>query len=114
MSEENVEVVGRALDAYSRFDRAGSEALLDPDVEWGSLLGPLLGVETVSGREAVLRMGFEEIPGAIADFHIDVEELRPLGEGRVLLVAKYCGRGKESGIEIAAATEPFRAFWLSS
>jgi ketosteroid isomerase-like protein len=99
MSEEPVEIVRQALDAFNRSDRASVEPLLHPDVEWRTVLGPVLGVETGSGRDAVLRFGFEEIPDAIEDFRV-VEELRDLGEGRVLLVARYLGRGKSSGIEL--------------
>jgi ketosteroid isomerase-like protein len=100
MSEEPVEIVRQALDAFNRSDRASVEPLLHPDVEWRTVLGPVLGVETGSGRDAVLRFGFEEIPDAIEDFRVEVEELRDLGEGRVLLVARYLGRGKSSGIEL--------------
>jgi ketosteroid isomerase-like protein len=100
MSEENVVIVRRALDAFSRSDRASLEPLVHPDVEWRTVLGPLLGVETVSGRDAVLRFGFEEIPDAIEDSRVEVEEVRDLGEGRVLLVARYLGLGKRSGIEL--------------
>jgi ketosteroid isomerase-like protein len=100
MSEENVEVVRQAIDAANRSDRARAEQLLHPDVEWSTVLRPVLGVETVSGRDAVLRFGFEDIPDAIEDFHAEVEELKDLGEGRVLLVARYLGRGKSSGIEL--------------
>jgi ketosteroid isomerase-like protein len=102
MSQEPVEIVRQALDAFNRSDRASVEPLLHPDVEWRTVLRPVLGVETVSGRDAVLRFGFEEIPDAIDDFRAEVEELRDLGEGRVLLVARYLGRGKSSGIELEA------------
>jgi ketosteroid isomerase-like protein len=100
MSEENVEIVRRALDAFSRSDRASVEPLLHPDVEWRTVLGPLLGVETVSGRDAVLRFGLQEIPDAFEDLRVEIEEVRDLGEGRVLLVARYLGRGRRSGVEL--------------
>ena len=45
MSEENVEIVRRALDFFSRSDRASIE--LHPDVEWRTVLGPLLGVDAL-------------------------------------------------------------------
>jgi ketosteroid isomerase-like protein len=102
MPEENVEIVRRALDAFSRSDRASVEPLVHPDVEWRTVLGPLLGVETVSGRDAVLRFGLQEIPDAFEDLRVEVEEVRDLGEGRVLLVARYLGRGKRSGIGLDA------------
>ncbi|MEK6252221.1 MAG: nuclear transport factor 2 family protein [Actinomycetota bacterium] len=100
MSQENVEIVRRVLDGVSRSDRASVEPLLHPDVEWRTVLGPLLGVETVSGHEAVLRLGFEEIPDAFEDYHAEVEEMMDLGEAGVLVVARYVVRGKKSGIEI--------------
>jgi ketosteroid isomerase-like protein len=100
MSGKNVEIVRRVLDGVSRSDRATVEPLLHPDVEWRTVLGPLLGVETVSGREAVLRLGFEDIPDGFEDYQAEVEELTDLDEAQVLVVATYSGRGKGSGIEI--------------
>ena len=100
MPGENVEIVQRVLDGFSRSDRASVAQLLDADVEWRTVLGPLLGVEAVSGRDPVLRFGFEEIPDAIQDARVEVEELSDLGEGRVLLVGRYLGRGKSSGIDV--------------
>jgi ketosteroid isomerase-like protein len=100
MSQENVEIVRRVLDGFSRSDRASVEPLIHADVKWRTVVGPLLGVETVSGREAMLRFAFEEIPDAIENPHVKVEELRDLGHGQVLVVARYLGRGRRSGIEL--------------
>jgi ketosteroid isomerase-like protein len=100
MSRENVEIVQRVLDGFSRLDRASVEPLLHPDVEWRTVLGPLLGVPTVSGRDAMLRFAFEEIPDVTENPRVEVEELRDLGDGRVLVIARYLGRGKGSGIEL--------------
>jgi ketosteroid isomerase-like protein len=100
MSEENVEIVRRVLDGFSNSDRESVEPLLHPDLEWRTVVGPLLGVETISGRDAILRFAVEEIPDAIESQHVEVEELEDLGEGRVLVVARYAGRGRRSGIEL--------------
>ena len=100
MSEENVEIVRRVLDGFASSDRESVEPLLQPDVKWRTVAGPLLGVETVSGREAMLRFAFEELPESFDSLQVEVEELRELGEGRVLLVARYLGRGRRSGIDI--------------
>jgi ketosteroid isomerase-like protein len=100
MSQESVEIVRQVLDGFSRSDRESVEPLLHPDVQWRTVMGPLLGVEAVSGREAMLRFAFDEIPDAAENTHVEVEELRDLGEGRVLVVARYLARGKRSGIEL--------------
>ena len=100
MSQEDIEVIRRALDGFAHSDRESVEPLLQPDVKWRTVAGPLLGVETVSGREAMLRFAFEELPEVFDSLHVEVEELTELGEGRVLLVARYLGRGKRSGIDL--------------
>jgi ketosteroid isomerase-like protein len=100
MSQQDVEIVRGVLDGFSHSDRERVEPLLHPDLEWRSVVGPLLGVETISGRDAMLRFAFEEIPDAIENQHVEVEELKDLGEGRVLVVARYVGRGRRSGIEL--------------
>jgi ketosteroid isomerase-like protein len=55
MSQENVEVVRRALDAYSRRDIRALREIVDPDLEldWSASLGELAGVHR--GVDAVLR-----------------------------------------------------------
>lgn len=100
MSPTNVEVVRRALDGFSREDRAAVAPLLHPDIEFRTILGPLLGVETVRGRDAVLGFLFEDIPDGFHGLGSVVDELTDLGNGRVLLVARYRGRGKGSGVEV--------------
>jgi ketosteroid isomerase-like protein len=100
MSQENVEIVRRVLDGFSHSDRESVEPLLHRDVQWRTVMGPLLGVEAVSGRDAMLRFAFEDLPDAAENPHAEVEELRDLGEGQVLVVARYLGRGKRSGIEL--------------
>jgi ketosteroid isomerase-like protein len=55
MSQENVELVRRSLDAYSRRDIRTLREIVDPDVEldWSASLGELAGV--YRGIDAVLR-----------------------------------------------------------
>ena len=78
MSQENFEIVRRVLDGFSQSDRESVEPLLHPDLEWRTVVGPLLGVETISGRDAMLRFAFEEISDAIESQQIEVEELKDL------------------------------------
>jgi uncharacterized protein len=98
MSEENVEVVRRALEAWGRGDREAVVDLLDPAVEW-SMPPNLPDAGTYRGRgEVVGRL--EEFLEAWDDLAVTVEELVDAGD-RVVALVRYSGRGRESGIEIA-------------
>ncbi len=56
MSQENVEIARRAIDAYNRRDLDALRSVNDPDVEfdWSSSLGPEAGI--YRGIDAVLRL----------------------------------------------------------
>ena len=100
MSQENVELVRQAFEAFNRGDRAAVARLLAPDVEWHSVAGPILGVDTIRGREAMLRFLWQDLPGSIDDFRASPEELTDLSNDRVLVVARYQGRGRSSNVEV--------------
>ena len=55
MSQENVEIVRGGYEAFARGDVDAVLELLHPDVDWRPAIAPILGVETVRGREAVRR-----------------------------------------------------------
>ena len=99
MSQENVEVVRRFVDAYNRRDAAAVAALLHPEVEWHVRAGPSIGLETLRGRDAALSFIFEEIPDAWSDFRSVAEAVSELRDGHVLAVGRYEGRGTVSGVE---------------
>ncbi len=100
MSQENVELVRQGFEAHNRDDRATATRLLAPDVEWHSVAGPLFGVGTIRGREAVLKFLWEDMRESIEGFRARPEELTDLGDDRVLVVARYEGRGRSSGAEV--------------
>jgi ketosteroid isomerase-like protein len=58
MSQENVEVVRAAIDAYNRggWEAALKDAAPDFELDWSRAIGPLRGVY---GREQVRRLGAE-------------------------------------------------------
>ena len=104
MSAEHVEIVRRFIDAYNRRDREAVEALFHARVEWHTIAGPLLGVESVRGREESLHFMFEQIPEGVEGFRVALGEVRELPGGQVLAVAQYEGRGVTSGamVEMSA------------
>ena len=64
-------------------------------------LGFLAG--TFEGREAVGKW-FGDWFSTVEGYRFDFEELRDLGDGRVLFVASHHGRGRASGIETGGRT----------
>jgi ketosteroid isomerase-like protein len=104
MSPENVEIVRRVYEAFTRRDLDAALALGHDSITWGTLFS----VET-----AVLR-GKQEIRAAwesqieALDVRIDVLELTPLDETRVLAVGTWRGRGLDSGVPVQqTATQVF-------
>jgi ketosteroid isomerase-like protein len=100
MSEENVEIPRLLFEAFDRGDRATFARLLAPDVEWHSLAGPLIGVGTIRGREAMLKFLWEDIPEGIEGFRASPDEFTDLGNDRVLVAGLFEGRGRSSDIEV--------------
>jgi ketosteroid isomerase-like protein len=101
MSQENVEIVRRGLEAWQRDDLDTWLSTLDPAVEWHTALERLVG-----GMGSFYRgvKGMREFWTAyrteLEDFRIEAEELRDLGDDGVLFLGHLWWRGPASGIEL--------------
>ena len=102
MSAENVEIVQRALEAYSRGDLEEMLPHLDPDVEWYSaIIGGAAGTRYY-GHEG-FRSWFAESFESFDELRTELTEFRDLGD-RVLAFGRIQARGRESGVEIDSPT----------
>jgi ketosteroid isomerase-like protein len=103
MSQENVEVVRRAADAYSRGDIDAVLEDLDPEIEWHPLLQVLLGGEaTVYRGHEGARALFRDLDEAFTESEAETSEVRDLGE-QVIAIGHLRGRGRESGAKTETA-----------
>jgi ketosteroid isomerase-like protein len=95
MSQENVEIVRRAMEAYVRGDTAGALADVDPDIVWNPNEEP-----AGRGHNAVLSslQGWEE---TWEDYSMRAEEYLDAGN-KVVAALHFTGRGKASGVEVDA------------
>jgi ketosteroid isomerase-like protein len=101
MSQENVEIVRRAHEAWQRDDFESFLSLIDSAVEWltatergvGGVTSVYRGHEGMRELWNLWRSEFE-------DFWIDIEEIRDLGDERVLALAHGRFRGSASGITV--------------
>jgi ketosteroid isomerase-like protein len=96
MSEENVEIVRRHMQAYLSGDNEAALAAYHPEVEFDASLRPEGHV--YRGREGVAE-AMRVWSGTWEDWKVEVKEIIDAGD-RVLLIAQESGRGKGSGVEI--------------
>src|SRR6476469_3401894 len=100
MSQENVELVKRAFDAWNRGDVEWLAANADPDVEIKALTTALSG-EPYRGPDGVRRWLAESYE-AFEVIELGLEELREAGS-RVLGFGNLHWRGGDSGIDMNLA-----------
>src|SRR5689334_13874614 len=98
MSEENVEIVRRHIDAWRSEKAALALTFLDPHIvmdlsRTGFAEGPFYGSDAISEH-------FRAYAGTFAEYQWEIERLTDLGAGTVLVVATESGRGKGSGISV--------------
>jgi len=97
MSEENVEVVRRVYEAWSRGEFPGPADVLDPEIEY---VNPAGAVEpgTRHGLDAFLR-AVEKVFESWEAWDMEPEVFRPVGD-QVAVIVRYRARGRESGVEV--------------
>jgi ketosteroid isomerase-like protein len=96
MSEQNVKLVHRGIDALNH---GGAEAVIefcDPEIDWIAIPGFLPDSENFHGHAGV-RAWFEKLGDAIDDARWEAEEIVDRGE-RLLVTIKLHGSGRTSGI----------------
>jgi hypothetical protein len=104
MSQENVELTQRAIDAFNRRDLGAYLALHNPDVEFTPYEVWVQGGEPYRGHAGV-RSWWEESFAVFPDLRAEVYEIRDFGD-KTFTHGRIRGQGAGSG----AAIE--RAMWL--
>jgi ketosteroid isomerase-like protein len=98
MSQENVEVVTAAYEAFARggLDR-WMEHFTD-DVDWRAIEGDIDDVGPIHGKDA-LRAWLQDWIDTFDEFWFEPLELIDAGMDKVVVVERYGGRAKLSGVE---------------
>jgi ketosteroid isomerase-like protein len=108
MSQENVELVLKALDAFNRGDIDALVALTDPDIEFSDFLMEMEGGGSFRGHEGV-RSWWESYTTVFPNLSGELKEVRDLGDV-TLVNGLVRGRVRDHGKESEA---PFEAvFWI--
>jgi ketosteroid isomerase-like protein len=98
MSEENVEVVRRAWEAYHRRDNEAALALYDPTIEIDPSEQTGIDAGVYRGLEGVQDF-FRNWLSSFGDLRTEVEEWIGAGDQVIAMVRTY-GRGKRSGVPV--------------
>jgi ketosteroid isomerase-like protein len=98
MSQENVEVVRRGFQAFADRGFDAMAEFWDPDIVWRAAEGAIDDVGEMHGQVAVRRY-MEDWIDTFDDYSVVVEELRDVGDDRVLSIQRVKGRAKLSGAE---------------
>ncbi len=101
MSEENVEIVRRAVAAINERDIDGYLACCTGDVQLTTPVAEIGGA--YDGPDGIRRF-FTDIGDTSPDFTITIERLEPVGKDRVLALMRVTGTGRASDIPIQTPT----------
>lgn len=102
MSEENVELIRRAIDAYNRRDIESLLETLDPEIEWHPALPGVLagGGHRYRGHDGIAEM-FRDFADVLDEIRFDYREIIDRGD-TIVAIGEIRTRGKTSGIETVA------------
>jgi uncharacterized protein len=107
MSQENVEIARKILDAGNRRDAEAILQYTDPEIKLQSaIIGGAEG-NTYRGHDGV-RNWMAESDATFEELRMEPEEFRDLGD-EVLMIGRLYARGRESGVEIESPIA-----WLST
>lgn len=98
MSQENLELVRRGVDAYASLDVETLFEIADPGIEWKQLEAPDVAHGFEGVAEQMVRWNETwENPSIEAEEYID-------GGDQIVVVIRHRGRGRASGIEMDMAS----------
>src|SRR5918994_2311789 len=96
MSEENVDVVRQAIEAFNSRDRDRLLSLLDPEIEFRSAVEQ----KTYRGHAGMVRSR-EDIDAVMEEFRIEGDRFLDAGRDRVVHLYRLVGRGAGSGVPVS-------------
>jgi ketosteroid isomerase-like protein len=96
MSEENVEIVRQAVDAFNSRDRERLLALMDPEIEFTSVFER----KTYRGLAGMVQYR-EDIDATLEEFHTEDDRLLDAGKEGVVYLYRIVGRGTGSGVPVS-------------
>jgi ketosteroid isomerase-like protein len=98
MSQENVELVRKVVEAFNRRDVATLSAMHDPGVQWAPREAQALERSVYRGHEGIAQY-FEDLASVWDEMSFEPEEFRDSGN-HVVTGGRLRARGRGSGADI--------------
>src|SRR5215204_377497 len=112
MSQENMELVRSICAAWQRGD-FGETYWADPGIDC-QFIGDTPSGGSAKGLDG-MAAAWREWLSAWQEFHVAADEYQELDEERVLVLVRFAGRGKTSGLEIGQVwTKGASAFQIAN
>jgi ketosteroid isomerase-like protein len=99
MSEENIELLGRAVEAFNQHDMEALVELTSTDFEFMPYLATLIETTTYLGHEGLDKY-FADAESAWEEIHVRLDDVRDAGHGLIYSSGELYGRGRASGLEV--------------
>ena len=103
MSQENVEIVRAAFEAFLEGDQEKTAQLVDPALEFHGTIGGLQEGQIAHGQSEIDQTFESEDLEAWEERRLEPEEFIDAGDNVVVLLHEY-RRGKGSGVELETET----------
>jgi ketosteroid isomerase-like protein len=97
MSQQDVETVRRAYDAFNRKDILAVLALYDPQIEWIEAGGGRSPAGTFRGPQSVANDVFATVPKNFDDFRAEPDQFIDAGE-HIVVVGRFRGKAMSGAI----------------
>jgi ketosteroid isomerase-like protein len=97
VSQENVEIVRRFIDAWSAHDRDEMLGYLHPDAVFHSAITNVVG-ETFEGRDQIVAV-FDRWEDEWSEIYWEVDEYIDVDDSRVVTLHRVIATGRMSGIQ---------------
>src|SRR6266581_6918680 len=102
MSQANLEIAKRVIDAFNRRDVDAIFECVNQDVEWFPAMPVSFGDGPLRGREGI-ESYVREVNDTWEEYRVVGQDFHDLGEDQVLVLSRVEGRGAGSGGLIDAA-----------
>jgi hypothetical protein len=97
VSQKNVELTRRAIEAFNARDLEAFIAVADPEIEFNSVFADVGGA--YSGHDGMRKFSADSREVCGGDIHVEPEAFFDLGEDTLVFQVSRA-RGKKSGIEV--------------